>query len=254
MIDRAGVFIAEVASCGISETGNPPKVTAIVALKLVAEQVGDNMEPLEDGHTITAWMYLEKARRDSGGNAIGTELNTFVLDTMKKVFEWDGLDPFWLADNITGHGCQVTIELDANYGNKPKVKWLNAIGESPVPKQASPDERRAITARLGGKLMAYSGGKTVEPKKPTPPAPKEIPAKPVKRAKVTEKPLTQAEVWSAFCKKHSGKGQDEIETMWFDTISVTAGKQDTEDLDAEDLSKIMKYITDNAVDGESPPF
>lgn len=107
------------------------------------------------------------------------------LDTLKKVFGWDGLDPFWLSDQDLSEiefeivGEHETYQPDPTETDPEpearlvfKIKWLNAPGESAQMPEAA--DRKTVLAKFGSKFRALAGGKAITPKpagaKPTPAA------------------------------------------------------------------------------------
>lgn len=97
-------------------------------------------------------------------------LQSRTIDTLKKVFGWDGQDPFWLQDqdfsavefDLVGIHDTYTPEGSDEAKTIFKIQWMNAPGESGFKMPDSAD-RKSILAKYGSKFRALSGGKVVTP-------------------------------------------------------------------------------------------
>ena len=143
----------------------------------------------------------------------------------------------------------VTIQVDLDfetYKNQQRlrVKWINPGDAVPGGvKQASDDDRRAISNRLGSKFRANAGGVAVAvPKPATRPAP------------VTPKPpagkqATRDEAWAAFSSnRHVKEGcatQDKLEATWFEIVGRMFPNRDADKLMTSDWSKFIATFEAN---------
>ncbi len=156
------------------------------------------------------------------------EIQGRVNQTLKEVFNWDGLDPFWLTEQDFG---DITFDLvcaheeftpratEDNPDPQPvmafKIQWLNAPGGgSRMPEMA---DRKAILAKYGNKFRALAGGKKPEPAKAAPaaaakpaaaPAPAKKSGPPAAKAKPAALEATVEEAWAA-CTKANPEMSDE---------------------------------------------
>ena len=63
-------------------------------------------------------------------------IQTKTTDTLKAVFGWDGVDPFWLMDNSVDGGAMRAVEFEIVGGPETgdkggqyfKSQWLNPLG------------------------------------------------------------------------------------------------------------------------------
>ena len=78
------------------------KGTLVVAIHY--EGTTPNGEGVEVPHSITGYHTLAKAD--------GT-LSEKTISDLRKVFGWDGLDPFWLADNDLSE-CPAQIDVESS--------------------------------------------------------------------------------------------------------------------------------------------
>jgi hypothetical protein len=109
---------------------------------------------IESGYTFKHTVTLVKAD--------GT-IQTKTTDTLKAVFDWDGLDPFWLMDNSVDGGPMRSVEFEIVGGPETgdkggvyfKSKWLNPLGGGMRTPVAA--DRRSVLARYGSKFQALAG-------------------------------------------------------------------------------------------------
>ena len=107
-----------------------------------------------------------------------------TVDTLKKVFAWDGADPFWLEDqdlsatefDIVGVHDTYTPPDGGEQKTVFKIQWLNPPGESGFKMPESAD-RKSVLAKYGSKFRALSGGAKVATPAAKPAAAKQEPKK-----------------------------------------------------------------------------
>ena len=97
-------------------------------------------------------------------------IQTKTTDTLKAVFGWDGVDPFWLMDNSVDGGPMRSVEFEIVGGPETgdrggvyfKSKWLNPLGGSVRTPVAA--DRRSVLAKYGSKFQALAnvGGQKAE--------------------------------------------------------------------------------------------
>ena len=141
------------------------------------------------------------------------QLQAKSIDTMKKVFGWDGQDFFWLEDQdfsavefeVVGEHSGYIPAGEAEEVLVFKIKWLNPKGGSTKMPEKVVD-RKALLAEYGSKFKAMSGGtakapaKTATPAAKTTTAPAKAAAAPPPGRKSTgavARTSTQEEVWQA---------------------------------------------------------
>ena len=109
---------------------------------------------VESGFTFKHTMVLVKAD--------GT-IQTKTTDTLKAVFGWDGVDPFWLMDNSVDGGPMRSVEFEIVGGPETgdkggvyfKSQWLNPLGGGMKTPVAA--DRRSVLAKYGSKFQALAG-------------------------------------------------------------------------------------------------
>src|SRR5512136_1230596 len=114
---------------------------------------------LESGFTFKHTLVLVKAD--------GT-IQTKTTDTLKAVFGWDGVDPFWLMDNSGDGGAMRSVEFEIVGGPETgdkggvyfKSQWLNPLGGGMKTPAAA--DRRSVLAKYGSKFAALAGGSRPE--------------------------------------------------------------------------------------------
>ena len=186
-------------------------------------------------------------------------LNTKTIERLKKVYGWDGLDPYWLVD--TQELSQLDVEIDVieepGKDGKPykKVKWLNKPGDAGGQKEIPQGDKGSILARYGAKFRALAGGSATQqgrvapaaattakkPAAPPPPAPVKKPLPPPV-GKKAKKPATMQEAWELFCQTADGKIRDEdINGEWYRCIKKTVDKEQ-HDCDENDWGVIVEEM------------
>ena len=109
---------------------------------------------VESGFTFKHTLVLVKAD--------GT-IQTKTTDTLKAVFGWDGVDPFWLMDNSVDGGPMRSVEFEIVGGPETgdkggvyfKSQWLNPLGGGMKTPVAA--DRRSVLAKYGSKFQALAG-------------------------------------------------------------------------------------------------
>jgi hypothetical protein len=195
--------------------------------------------PANEGFAFKHTMVLVKAD--------GT-IQTKTTDTLKAVFGWDGVDPFWLMDN-SEDGCAMRdVEFEIVGGPETgdkggqyfKSQWLNPLGGGMKTPAAA--DRRSVLAKYGSKFQALAGvaGKAAPAAPKAPPVPKAAPIAPPPGA-VT---ATMEEAWAALNEAQSGKAADVIEKVWFDTIARLFPNKSNTDLKPHEWGKLKAEFTD----------
>ena len=109
---------------------------------------------VDTGFTFKHTMVLVKAD--------GT-IQTKTTDTLKAVFGWDGVDPFWLMDSSLDGGAMRDVEFEIVGGPETgdkggqyfKSQWLNPLGGGMKTPLAA--DRRSVLAKYGNKFAALAG-------------------------------------------------------------------------------------------------
>jgi hypothetical protein len=202
---------------------------------------------LESGFTFKHTLVLVKAD--------GT-IQTKTTDTLKAVFGWDGVDPFWLMDNSVDGGVMRSVEFEIVGGPETgdkggvyfKSQWLNPLGGGMKTPAAA--DRRSVLAKYGSKFQALAGvggerpevrGQKAEVSGPIPPVPKAAPITPPPGAPVA----TMEEAWAALNEAQAGKPAEAIEKEWFDTIARVFPNKSNTDLKPHEWGKLKAEFEDN---------
>jgi hypothetical protein len=198
---------------------------------------------IESGYTFKHTVVLVKAD--------GT-IQTKTMDTLKAVFRWEGLDPFWLMDNSVDGGPMRSVEFEIVGGPETgdkggvyfKSKWLNPLGGGMRTPVAA--DRRSVLAKYGTKFQALAGV-SAPATRPAPAAPK---APPVPKAAPTAPPpgaatATMEEAWAALNGAQSGKPAEAIEKTWFDTIARLFPNKSNTDLKPHEWGRLKAEFEDN---------
>ena len=200
---------------------------------------------VDDGFTFKHTMVLVKAD--------GT-IQTRTTDTLKTVFDWDGVDPFWLMDSSVDGGALRAIEFEIVGGPETgdkggqyfKSQWLNPLGGGMKTPVAA--DRQAVLAKYGSKFAALAGvqqaggGRTeAGVKSPVPPVPTGAPALPLPP---TVPPATMEEAWLALNEANPGKAGAEMEKLWFDTIARLFPNKSNTDLKPHEWGKLKAEFKD----------
>jgi len=245
--NREGRFRACVMDVGVNETGPNKLCTIVLRLGLTEEYADSEWRNIEaEELDVVAYCYIEK--RDGS-------LNDFQIDMLKDAFGWPGLDPFWFEGQKELSQVQVTLDWD-EYNNRKRirVRFINAYDSEPSAgvSHADAELRRAMIARLGHKLRAHSGGRTVaSPKpagspKPPPPPP---PARETEKAAPAPQPLakpasTMDEVWAIFANwaQTHGIPAAELNQAWFGAIKGVCGNEEAESVTPEQWSAVANKL------------
>jgi hypothetical protein len=188
-------------------------------------------------------------------------IQTRTADTMKEVFGWDGVDPFWLMDNSEDGGPMRSLEFEIVGGPETgdkgglyfKSQWLNPVGGgAKMPETA---DRRSVLAKYGSKFRALAGAggqrtedggqKAAQQHRPTaapkaPPVPKAAPV-PLPPGAVT---ATMEEAWAALNEAQTGQPADAVEKLWFDTIARLFPNKSNTDLKPHEWGKLKAELSD----------
>ena len=182
-------------------------------------------------------------------------IQTKTTDTLKAVFGWDGVDPFWLMDNSEDGGAMRAVEFEIVGGPETgdkggqyfKSQWLNPLGGG-VKTPAAAD-RRSVLAKYGNKFQALAGssattgvggGQKVPVTPKAPPVPKAAPTAPPPGALTA----TMEETWAALNEAQTGKTADAIEKIWFDTIARLFPNKSNTDLKPHEWGKLKAEFVD----------
>lgn len=185
---------------------------------------------VETGFTFKHTMVLVKAD--------GT-IQTRTTDTLRSVFGWDGVDPFWLMDTSVDDGPLRDIEFEIVGGPEAgdkggfyfKSQWLNPLGGGLKTPVAA--DRRAVLAKYGRKFSALagttlqSGNQKAESRNESVPGGTPVPSGAQGTARPTSpppavpsvSPATMEEAWAELNSVEAGKPPEVIEQTWFDTIA-----------------------------------
>lgn len=193
---------------------------------------------MEDGFTFKHTLTLAKAD--------GT-VQTRTCDTIKQVFGWDGLDPFWLMDHSLD-GCPLRdVEFEIVGGPETgdkggqyfKSKWLNPLGGGMSTPEAA--DRRAVLAKYGSKFRALSGAAATAAAPKAPPTKKAAPPAPPPGTPTA----TMEEAWEALSNANEGMAQADQEKLWFDTIARLFPNKTNTELKPHEWGKLKAQFTDN---------
>ncbi|HOX59696.1 MAG TPA: hypothetical protein P5205_09400 [Candidatus Paceibacterota bacterium] len=201
--------------------------------------------PAYEGFTFKHTLVLVKAD--------GT-IQTKTTDTLRAVFGWDGLDPFWLMDNSEDGGPMRSVEFEIVGGPETgdkggvyfKSQWLNPLGGGMRTPVAA--DRRSVLAKYGTKFQALAGVSapvaqraavpTAAPRIPA--VPRSAPVAPPQGAKAT-----MEEAWAALNEAQTGKPAEAIEKVWFDTIARLFPNKSNTDLKPHEWGKLKAEFEDN---------
>ena len=213
---------------------------------------------VESGFTFKHTLVLVKAD--------GT-IQTKTTDTLKAVFGWDGVDPFWLMDNSVDGAPMRSVEFEIVGGPETgdkggqyfKSQWLNPLGGGMKTPTAA--DRRSVLAKYGSKFQALAGagGQRTEVGgrgvsggspattggSPVPPVPsgaqRTAPATPPPPGAPTS---TMEEAWATLNEARAGKPAEAIEKLWFDTIARLFPNKSNTDLKPHEWGKLKAEFTD----------
>lgn len=231
--NRVSRFKANTESIVVSEFGPNKLLGAQIRFSLYEEFLPEGWADIAaENLEITHTFYMQ----GKDGNLIESS-----IDRLKRALQWDGIDPFALETRVD-MPCKITTKEDT-YQDKTRivVEWLNHIDDDgPGAKKLEEADRKRITAALGAKFRALSGGTPI----PTKPKPVLKPAKP--------KPVpgsTEDVAWAAFVDARAAIDEDESarESAWYDLLTELTGKNDTNALNPQDWGKVVTYITEAPV-------
>ena len=189
----------------------------------------------DSGFTFKHTMVLVKAD--------GT-IMTKSTDTLKAVFGWDGVDPFWLMDNSLEDGAMRAVvfeivggpETGDKGGQYFKSQWLNPLGGGLKTPEAA--NRQSVMAKYGGKFKALAGSSATTGKS-SPPVPRAVPSTPpVPKSPMVASPSTMEEAWAALNENNPGKDAASIEKLWFDTIGKLFPNKSNTDLKVHEWGRL----------------
>ena len=183
---------------------------------------------------------------------------TRTIDTLRAIFGWDGLDPYWLMDAdlsevefeaVIQHeqGKKDGVDMVDEQGQPvlfSRIAWINPLGSSM--RMPEPADRRTILAEYGAMFRALAGGSQVAapaapskapPVKATPPA-KAPPTKPA----IECPPSTSAEAWQSFAGNNPGKSEAELGDLWFATLKKKFGTDDAEKITPEQWGQLVHQL------------
>jgi len=172
-------------------------------------------------------------------------------DTLKAVFGWDGVDPFWLMDNSEDGGPMRDVEFDIVGGPDTsekgtlyfKSQWLNPLGSGMKTPPAA--DRRAVLAKYGRKFQALSASATpatvpAAPATKSLPVPKAAPMAPPPGAPAA----TMEEAWAALNEAQTGQPPEAVESIWFETIARLFPNKSNTDLKPHEWGKLKAEFAD----------
>lgn len=180
-------------------------------------------------------------------------IQTKTTDTLKAVFGWDGVDPFWLMDSSVEGGAMRDVDFEIVGGPETgdkggqyfKSQWLNPLGGGMKTPAAA--DRRSVLAKYGSKFQALAGTASSTPAKApatpaakSPPVPKAAPTAPPPGAPTA----TMEEAWAALNEAQAGKPAEAIEKLWFDTIARLFPNKSNTDLKPHEWGKLKAEFTD----------
>lgn len=174
-------------------------------------------------------------------------INTKTVESLKAMFGWDGLDPFWFVDHGADYAereVEATIEMkqgrSATFAN---IKYLDPPGgSSGGAAMPSAGNRAALLAKYGSKFRAIAGGTPAgKPAQASLPLAKGPPAPPSRPPTIKEivKPSDQAACWAKYCE--AGGTEDK----WFDVLAEAVPGVDQGDLTESQWGKVMAHIETN---------
>lgn len=181
-------------------------------------------------------------------------IQTKTTETLKQVFAWDGIDPFWLMDNSADGGTLREIEFEITGGPQQsdkgstyfKSQWLNPIGGGMNTPEAA--NRQSVLAKYGSKFRALAGTPAPKPAAPAAPKPPTAPPPPPTAPNIpghSVAPATMEEAWDAHCKANFGMNAPEMETKWFAALKSMFPNKTNTDLKPLDWGKLKAALEDN---------
>ena len=188
-------------------------------------------------------------------------IQTKTTDTLKAVFGWDGVDPFWLMDSSAEGGAMRDVDFEIVGGPETgdkggqyfKSQWLNPLGGGMKTPAAA--DRRSVLAKYGSKFQALAGagGQKSEVRSQNVPGGPPMPPSSRAAARPTSPPpvgppqgatATTEEAWSALNEAQAGKPAEAIEKIWFDTIARLFPNKSNTDFKPHEWGKLKAEFTD----------
>ena len=178
-------------------------------------------------------------------------IQTKTTDTLKAVFGWDGVDPFWLMDQSADGGAMRDVDFEIVGGPETgdrggqyfKSQWLNPLGGGMKTPAAA--DRRSVLAKYGSKFQALAGVGSQKSEvrsqngngaRPTPPPP---PSGPPQGATAT-----MEEAWAALNEANPGRAPADLEKLWFDAIARLFPNKSNTDLKPHEWGKLKAEVKD----------
>lgn len=169
------------------------------------------MEFLVEGQTLK-WMST-LATTENG-------INIKTVERLKQCFGWDGQDFFWFVENPESY-IERDVEVTVEHRQGEKATFVNIAfvdppgGTGMLPASGN---KTSLLAKYGSKLRAISGGTPAKPAPPVAKPPVKAPPPPKAKATPAGPPSDQMAVWSRFTEQRQDRGEDEINTLWFEFI------------------------------------
>ena len=173
---------------------------------------------------------------------------TKTTDTLKAVFGWDGVDPFWLMDQ-SQEGCPLRLaefevvggpETGDRGGTYFKPKWLNPMGGGQKKPEAA--NRESVLAKYGSKFKALAESQNVPGATPATTRETRVLPPTIPRVPTTPPPTLQSatmeEAWAALNEANPGKNATAIEKLWFDTIGKLFPNKSNTDLKLHEWARL----------------
>jgi len=244
-IPQEGKYVCKLNGQLVIYEASTGSLCAAVPCVMVGSATPGNTPADAVGFTFKHTMVLVKAD--------GT-IQTKTTDTLKAVFGWDGVDPFWLMDNSEDNGPMRAVEFEIVGGPETgdkggqyfKSQWLNPLGGGMKTPAAA--DRRSVLAKYGNKFaaLANAGGPMGTNRTNgtnVPPVPK-----PPTAARASQPPTapsaTMEEAWAALNEAQSGKAPDVIEKVWFDTIARLFPNKSNTELKPQEWGKLKAEFED----------
>lgn len=243
LLNRAGRFIATIKTLGISDTGKPPKCTAVIEYGIDQEHVsGKWVDVSNENASITGYFYLENNQGD---------LNDFTIKALRDSLAWNGRDIDRLRE-AAGCQVQITTELEEYQGKaRCKVKFMNngAWDGTGGGVQHDPDAVKRAQSRLGSKLKALSGGtpapavKAAEPVADEEPAPWDDPTQTSKRPSAQTAIWNGDSCWDLFTQKYQSLKGPAQTNAWLSFLRrIAPGVSDDSQLTSEQWAALADEI------------
>lgn len=214
----------------VYETESGALCAALPCQVCEGEKTGTNIK-----HTMTL------VKRD------GT-VQTRTCDTLKEVFGWDGLDPFWLMDQTFDDKTFEIVVKDeqGNDGNVyAKVEWLNPLGGGPAMKMPAAADRRSVLAKYGAQFRALAGGAPVKPAAATPPPPPPGKVAPKPPPPPSTPPATMEGAWQALWDNHPGITEEQANNAWTSTLAKLFPNKQSSELSPTDWGVVKAKMADD---------